>query len=70
MAYAFTGLALFLIMEPGPVLSFLVHSEDYPTPFFYLLPEIDFNGVADPIRIILPVFALALPFIHAGIVLR
>jgi len=69
-AYAFTGIALFLIKwNLDRLFSILLQSEDYPTPFFYLLPETDFTGVADPIRIILPVFALALPFIYVGIVL-
>ena len=69
-AYAFTGLALFLVKwNLDRFFSILVHSEDYPTPFFYLLPETDFTGVADPLRVILPVFALALPFIYVGIVL-
>ena len=69
-AYAFTGIALFLIKwNLDRLFSILVQSEDYPTPFFYLLPETDFTGIADPIRIILPVFALALPFIYVGIVL-
>ena len=68
-AYAFTGIALFLIKwNLDRLFSILVQSEDYPTPFFYLLPETDFTGIADPIRIILPVFALALPFIYVGTV--
>ncbi|HAE12103.1 MAG TPA: hypothetical protein DCG39_10730 [Opitutae bacterium] len=69
-AYAFTGIALFLVKwNLDRLFSVLVHSEDYPTPFFYLLPETDFIELADPLRVILPVFALALPFIYVGIVL-
>ena len=63
------GSLCFYQVEPGPFFSILLQSEDYPTPFFYLLPETDFTGVADPIRIILPVFALALPLFTLGIVL-
>jgi uncharacterized membrane protein YhaH (DUF805 family) len=69
-AYAFTGLALFLLKwNLDRLFSFLVQSENYPTPFFYLLPETDFTSTADPAEVILPIFGLALPFIYIGIVL-
>ena len=69
-AYAFTGLALFLLKwNLDRLFSFLVQSENYPTPFFYVLPETDFTSTADPAQLILPIFGLALPFIYIGIVL-
>jgi uncharacterized membrane protein YhaH (DUF805 family) len=69
-AYAFTGLALFLLKwNLDRLFSFLVQSENYPTPFFYVLPETDFTSTADPAQLILPIFVLALPFIYIGIVL-
>ena len=69
-AYAFTGLALFLLKwNLDRLFSFLVQSENYPTPFFYLLPVTDFTSTADPVQLILPIFGLALPFIYIGIVL-
>ena len=69
-AYAFTGLALFLLKwNLDRLFSFLVQNENYPTPFFYLLPETDFTSTADPAQEILPIFGLALPFIYIGIVL-
>ena len=69
-AYAFTGLTLFLLKwNLDRSFSFLVQGENYPTPFFYVLPETDFYSTADPARVILPIFSFALPFIYIGIVL-
>ena len=69
-AYAFSGLALFLLKwNLDRSFSFLVQGENYPTPFFYVLPETDFYSTADPAQLILPIFGLALPFIYIGIVL-
>ena len=69
-SYAFTGLALFLLKwNLDRLFSFLSRGENYPTPFFYLLPETDRISTVDPAQVILPIFGLALPFIYIGIVL-
>ena len=67
-AYAFTGIALFLVKwNLDRLISFLVF-DSYPSPFSYLLPVTDFP-TQNELSTVLLMLALALPFIYVGIVL-
>ena len=66
--YAFTGIILFLVKwNLDRLFSFFANEVRYPTPFFYLLPEISSETVRTDL--ILPCFGIALPFIYLGLVL-
>ena len=66
--YAFTGIILFLVKwNLDRLFSLFANEVRYPTPFFYLLPEISSETVRTDL--ILPCCGLALPFIYLGLVL-
>ena len=66
--YAFTGIILFLVKwNLDRLFSFFANEVRYPTPFFYLLPEISSEIVRTDL--IMPCFGIALPFIYLGLVL-
>ena len=69
-AYAFTGIACFCQMEPGPALLRYPRRRRLPDALFlpFARNRLFNTSGADPIRNPF-VFALALPFIYAGIVL-
>ncbi len=66
--YAFTGIILFLVKwNLDRLFSLFANEVRYPTPFFYLLTEINSETVRTDL--ILKCFGIAQPFIYLGLVL-